>query len=377
METLGVDWLRLERLVVFAFAVFFAFAFALETAVLVHGAGFHLWGLDYRGGLWQGGRDILDGRNPYPSRTTEQLQAVGTAMVTPPLLALIHLPLAALPFNPAVVLFEVVQAVALVAAVYLCGVRDWRVYALAVASFPFLLTLVVGQPNGVLALALALIWRNRDRWYGGVALGVLIAAKLFAWPLVVWFLLTRRYRNAATSLVVAGGTLLLSWAAIGFQGMTTYPRLLSADADAFASRSHAILSVLVREGLSLDAARLVAVVVALAVVAVLVARARGSDTGTFAALTLGGLLLSPIMWMHYLVLLLIPLAIAHPRANRWWLVFCLFWLSPTEDRGSMPQLILVLAIACAIGAASLNRAADAAEPRSVDYGRREAAPLSA
>jgi hypothetical protein len=356
-------------MVVLAFAVLFGLLFALETFTILKGVGFHLWGPDYRGGLWQGGRDILAGRNPYPARTPEQLQAAGTVMVTPPLLALTNLPLAALPLTPAIVLFEVVQMLALVAALYLCGVRDLRGYALAVASFPVFLMLVVGQPEGLLALGVALVWRYRDRWQGGVALGVLVAAKLFPWPLVLWFLLTRRYRNAATSVAVAAGTLAASWAAIGFKGMAGYPRLLSADADAFAARSHAILSVLVREGLTVHAARPVAGLLAVAVSALLLARARGSETGMFAALVLAGLLLSPIMWTHYLVLLLVPLAVAHPRPNRWWLVYCLFWLSPTEDRGSMFQLFLVLSLAVVIAAA--------AAPRRLDYRYSEAASLSA
>lgn len=372
--TLGLDWLRLERMVIFAFALLFPLALGLE---IFQNVGLHLWGFDYHGGLWQGGRDILNGRNPYPPPTLERLLVPGNAMITPPLLALINLPLALLPLIPAVVIWDVVQALALVAALRLCDVRDWRGYVLALASFPFAATLTLGQPEGLFALALALVWRYRDRWQAGVALGVLIAAKLFPFPLVIWFLATRRYRNAVVSVAVGAGTLVVSWAIIGFKGMSGYPRLLSADTDAFAGRSHAILSVLVREGLTLHAARIVAGLLGLAVTAVLLRRARRSDTGTFAALVLAGLLLSPIMWMHYLVLLLVPLAVAHPRPNRWWLVYCLFWLSPTEDKGSMLQLLLVLAVACVLGAAGMSRTADAAEPRSVDYRRPEAAPLSA
>jgi hypothetical protein len=361
-------------MLIFAFALLFPLALGLE---IFQNVGLHLWGYDYHGGLWQGARDILHGRNPYPHRTAAELVDPGNAMITPPLLALINLPLALLPLIPAVVLWDIVQAVALVAALWFCNVRDWRGYVLALASFPFAATLTLGQPEGLFALALALVWRYRDRWEAGVALGVLIAAKLFPWPLVVWFLLTRRYRNAVMSVAVGACTLTASWAVIGFKGIAGYPRLLSDDADAFAARNHAILSALVRGGLTLQAARLLAVLFALAVVAVLLWRARGSDTGTFAALVVAGLLLSPILWMHYLVLLLVPLAIAHPRPNRWWLVYCLFWLSPTENRSSAAQLLVVLAVTCVTGAAGMSRTADAAEPRSIDYRRSGAAPVSA
>jgi hypothetical protein len=356
-------------MLIFAFAMLFLLAFGFETwSNMAH------WGYDYRGGLWHGVHDILAGRNPYPLRTPAQLINPGNAMITPPLLALINLPLAALPLMPAIVAWNVVQTVALFAALYLCGVRDWRGYVLALVSFPFFATLALGQPEGLFALALALVWRYRDRWQGGVALGVLIAAKLFPWPLVLWFLLTRRFRNAATSIIVGAVTLAASWAVIGFNGISSYPRLLSDDANAFAARSHAILSVLVREGLTVHSARPAAGVLALAISALLIGRARGSDSGTFAALVVAGLLLSPITWMHYLVLLLVPLAIAHPRPNRWWLAYCLFWLSPTEDGSRMFQLLLVLGLVCVFGAVGMSRTADAAEPRAVEYGRAEAAP---
>ena len=370
-EKLDLDLLRLERMLVFAFAVLFPFAAGLEIFTNV---GLHLWGFDYHGGLWQGGRDILAGHNPYPPPIPEQLLSTGNALITPPLLALINLPLAVLPLLAAIGLWDVVQTLALVAGLYLCGVRDWRGYVLAAASFPFVATITLGQSEGLFVLALALIWRYRARWQAGVVLGVLIAAKLFPWPLVVWFLLTRRYRNAAISLMVAAGTLVASWAVIGFKGMSGYPRLLSADADAYAAHSHAILSMLMREGLALHTARLVAGLLALAVSALLVRRARGSDTGTFAALVVAGLLLSPIMWMHYIVLLLVPLAVAHPRPNRWWLAYCLFWLSPNENKGTMLQLLLVMALVCAIGAAGMNHTADGIEPKVLDYGPAEGAP---
>lgn len=346
-----LDWRWLEQGAILVFALMLPLAFGVEVVSNVAG---HMWGFDYHGGLWAGGRQILAGANPYPPAVPERLLVPGNAMITPPLLALLNLPLALLPFGMAIVLWNVVQTASLVAALWLCGLRDWRGFVLGIASFPFVATLALGQPDGLFALVVALAWRYRDRWQGGLAIGLLVAAKLFAWPLVIWFLLTRRYRNGAISVLVALVLTVSSWAAIGFDGLAQYPRLLTADSDAFASRSHAILSFLIREGVGLHGARFLAAGLGLALSALLAHRARGSDVATFAAMSLVGLLLSPIMWSHYLVLLIVPLALANPRPNRWWLIYVLMWLSPTEPPSSALKILLVIALACAMTAFGTN-----------------------
>jgi hypothetical protein len=40
------------------------------------------------------------------------------------------------------------------------------------------------------------------------------------------------------------------------------------------------------------------------------------------------LALSPIVWLHYLVVLLVPVAIARPRFSALWLLPVLLWVSP-------------------------------------------------
>lgn len=348
-----LDWPWLERTSVLVLAVMLPLALAVEVSTNVLG---HMWGFDYHGGLWQGGRDILAGRNPYPPPTPLRLLVPGNAMITPPLLALIDLPLAVLPFTVAVAVWNTVQTAALVAALRICAVRGRSGFVLAIASFPFVATLALGQPDGLFALVAALAWHHRGRPQGGVAVGLLIAAKLFAWPLVVWLVLTRRFRCAATSVAVAAAALVTSWAAIDFKGLFGYLRLLTADADAFAPRSHAILSFLVRSGVGLHTARSLAAALGTAICALLAWRVRRSDIGTFAVLILAGLLMSPILWSHYLVVLLIPLAVAHPRPHRWWLLYAAFWLSPTEPPSSPLKIAIVIAVACAVALDSGDRA---------------------
>ena len=58
------------------------------------------------------------------------------------------------------------------------------------------------------------------------SVGVTLAVKFFLWPLLVWFVATRRVANAVVAAAVGAGLLLASWAVIGFDGLRGYPDLL-------------------------------------------------------------------------------------------------------------------------------------------------------
>ena len=77
-------------------------------------------------------------------------------------------------------------------------------------------------------LGLAATWRWRDHaWRGGLALGALIAIKLIFVPLIAWLLFTRRWACAAVAAASSAALCLAAWAAIGFDGFTDYPHVLS------------------------------------------------------------------------------------------------------------------------------------------------------
>jgi hypothetical protein len=71
----------------------------------------------------------------------------------------------------------------------------------------------------------------RARARGLPALGAALALKLIAWPLVLFLLVTRRWRGAALACLSGAFFLLLPWAAIGFRGLAGYPHLLSTAND--------------------------------------------------------------------------------------------------------------------------------------------------
>jgi alpha-1,2-mannosyltransferase len=340
--TADIDWRRLgRRSLIAAMAVL-----AVSQLVLVS-VGTQ-YGFDFRGGTWQAGRALLHGTSPYPTPNPANLLHVANGFIDPPPLAVIGAPFALLPFPVAVILWNLSCASAFVLALRVAGVTDRRLYVLALGSFPFVSSLALGQPDGLLALLAALAWRYRDSPRGAIAAGTLIAAKLLAWPLVVWLLVTRRTRLAGIAALSGGAWLAASWACIGFKGLLAYPHLLAADAAAFGPRSHSFVAAISRLGLHLPAVQL-GTLIGVAVGVAVVVRARGSDRGSFAAAIVAGLLCSPILWQHYLVLLFVCLAVLRRfRDPLVWLLMALLWLSPGETPATEWQAWLVPVIAATV-----------------------------
>ena len=69
------------------------------------------------------------------------------------------------------------------------------------------------------------------------------------------------------------------------------------------------------------------------------------------------------MWLHYLVLLLVPLAIARPRFSAIWLVPLLLWLTPLNGNGESIQPFLPALVVAAVIAVVLT-GGDSKQPRS-------------
>jgi alpha-1,2-mannosyltransferase len=341
-----VDWRRLGR------RGFIGAACVAGAIQLYYSARGHEYGLDFLRGTWHAGRALLSGLSPYPPPETGwRLLHASSGFMTPPPLALIGIPFSVLPFGAAVVTFNLLCAGALLAALRVLGVADKRLYLLSLCAFPFVSSLALGQPDGLFALAAACAWRWRDDpWRGGVAAGALIAAKLLAWPLIIWLLVTRRRGQAGVTAGSAVAMLVGSWACIGFKGLATYPRLLADDARTYEYRSHSLVSGFMHLGLSTHAAVTLTFVAGAVIAAAVAGISRGSDVGWFTAALIGGVLSSPIVWDHYLVLVFICLAAARRLGDPVsWLLIAALWACPVENPSTLWQAWLVPVIACALG----------------------------
>jgi hypothetical protein len=277
-------------------------------------------GFDFRGTVWEPARSLLDGTALYPEPTRAAIE-LGNPAVYPPLIAFLAAPLAFLSAGAASVAWAVVLGVALALSLWIVQVRDWRCYAIALASAPALDGLYLGNLTILILVPVALAWRYRDRAVvAGLALGLAVAAKLFVWPLVVWLLVTRRFRAAAWASTAAVLLVLGSWALIGFEGLADYPALLRELQDVYATRSLSVATAAGGLGASVSVAVAVGVAAGIALlgVAAWLARRRDGDERAFALAVVACVVATPIVWLHYWALLFVPIAIRWPRLSAAW-----------------------------------------------------------
>ena len=285
-------------------------------------------GFDFRGTLWEPARALLDGTPIYPEPTRASV-VVGNPAVYPPLFIIASVPLALLPVTLASWLWFCVLGVGVLVSMWILGVRDWRCHVLALTSPVVVHGLFFGNLTVLLLVPLALAWRYRDRArIAGLAVGMAVAAKLFVWPLVVWLLLTRRFRAAAWAVASSVVLVFGAWALIGFQGMTDYPALLREVQDVYAIRSLSLGTVAGALGASVDVAVAVCLLAGLALLAFAawLARRKDGDRRAFAVVVAACVIASPIVWPNYAALLLVPIAITWRRLAPAWFFGYAAWV---------------------------------------------------
>jgi Glycosyltransferase family 87 len=304
------------------------------------------------------GTAVLHGHSPYVA-PIKALVAQNDRFVYPAPMAVLFTPFALLPLAAAKLLYLGLSLAAIAGAVRLLGVRDFRCYGAALFGAGAFYSLTVGSIGPFILLGAALSWRYRDRvGIAAVAVGLTALAKLLLWPLLVWLVATKRYRAAAGAAGVAVATALLGWAAIGFDGFRHYPALVRTLSDVMVRNAYSLhglaLSLGVPAGL---ASSLDVVLPVLGVVAILAAaRAEDGDRRAFTVAVAVALLTLPILWLHYFVLLLAPIALVRPRLSRLWFAPMGLWLSPYfESQGLTWRITVVLAVGTAILAAAMAR----------------------
>lgn len=337
---------------------------AVVATLVMASAIRHGYGFDFRE-LWTAGRAVLHHRSPYPPPAevahARPLTAYGFFALPAPV-AVALTPLALLPFGAAAAVATLILAGCFVAALRLLGVRDWRCYGLAAGCLPVLSSLRLGAVTPILVLLLAVAWRYRGRpLVAGIAVGLAIVAKLFVWPAVVWLLLTRRFRASSAAALTAGIVTAVAWAAIGFRGLADYPTLLRSLARLEAPQGFSPAAAAAR--LHLPPTTLAWVLLVLPVAALLLVFALRASPGEerdrrlFATAVVLSLLLTPILWLHYFALLLVPVGIAAPRFGARWLILLAFWVTPWTNptHYALWRIVFALAVA-ALATRPLTRA---------------------
>jgi Glycosyltransferase family 87 len=319
-------------------------------------------------------RAVLDGHSPYPRDLVHTL-ASSFGFVYPPLTAFLAAPIALLPHGVAASIATLLTIALVPTMLWALGVSDWRCYAAVVLWFPTLSAIETANLSLPLACGLALCWRWRQRSrLAGALLGVLVAAKLLLWPLVIWSAAVRRYRSTACALGAAAVAVIVPWAAIGFAGMRSYPHLLRVLSDYEGPRSHSLASLFMLLTGSWHLSEFLGFLVGFVVlgVAFFLGRA-GHERTSFVVAVTAALCLTSVVWAHYLVFLAVVLGVTVRRFSGAWLIPLALWLWPLlPSSGSGQTVLVVVTIGATLAAAVRADRPKRAESESLAIGRSAA-----
>jgi hypothetical protein len=301
--------------------------------------------------FWVAGRAYATSGHVYPSLAVAAHPPAaleGNLFVYPAPSAALFAPFGLLPYPAAAAIFCTISVAALWSALRLLGVTDWRCYG-AIALWPATpASVLVGTLTPLLVLCVALLWRFRDRsWAAAAITALLLVTKIFLWPLVVWLGATRKTFAAVVGIASAVVASAVAWLPVG--GLASYPGLLHALSLQELSSSYQLARLLpvtpsTRLGL-LEVASLVAA-------GLLVWASRRLDHASSFGLAVGfALMFSPIVWLHYATLLVVPLALRRPQFSALWLVPLALWVYPFETTGA--HLWPVVVFAAVIGVATV------------------------
>jgi Glycosyltransferase family 87 len=325
---------RMQPLVLAAVAALVLLFRALQFAALT---GQVQWGYDFSF-YWTAAGHLLHGEPIYSATQLAGPYAPQgqDGFLYPPPLAAAVMPLAALfpsDYRAAAWIWNGLGAAILVASLLalhrseglgerfplLAGNGPWLLVAAAFAFPPVVGELVLGNVHLLLLGLLTLAWlglrRAEDRdgirgdsqgeWLAGIAVGLATVVKVFPGLLVVWFLVTRRYRAAAGAAIGFAAAALVTLPITGIQPWLEYPTVLanlSAPADTTDTLAP---TVWLAPYLGFTAARVLVTAAGLALVAW--SALRQPPARSFALAVTVAVLIAPAVYQHYLALLVLPL----------------------------------------------------------------------
>jgi alpha-1,2-mannosyltransferase len=316
-------------------ALFVALPVAVITTMFVVGLVTGPLAHDFKNELYPQAEDILAGRSPWPEA------------IWPPIAAAVAMPFTILPPTAANVAIGLFGLACTAGALWLVGLRDWRVYGV-VGLWPSVLgDIRIAHLTPLLCLLVAVVWRYRDRpLASGFGLGVAGGIKFFLWPLGVWLLAGGRARAAGVAVVVAVGSVLFIVPVAPFE---EYVRTLREVGREFDQDSYSTFGFLTQLGLSDEVARAMTLAFGASLLA-LTWWKRSFPLAIAAALAL-----SPIVWFDFYSVAAVPLAIARPRLSAIWFLPLVTWGLPSSGIATDPvwgvgRVLIVFAVVLAVAA---------------------------
>ena len=196
------------------------------------------------------------------------------------------------------------------------------VLLMAGLSWPLAYALKLGQVGPLLYLAFAIGWRWLDDPPRlGISSAIGAAVKLQPGLVLVWAVLSGRWRAAVWGALVLAVLAVLATLIAGTRAWGDFLALLGQVADPIqTARNLTPGAVLFRLGMPAGLAGVVQLLTTLGVLVLVIwgARALQPDAG-FLLTVVASQLVSPILWDHYAMLLLVPVAWLLAR-RQWWAV---------------------------------------------------------
>jgi len=287
-------------------------AFLLVLGVLLATFGWLVGPFDLMTFL-HAGRQVLEGHSPY-DQVTSQVFESGHAFVYPTFVAWAFAPLASLPLHAAVVLYLATSVGAIVMGCALLGRPGVFPAALILTCSTTIIGLQMGTVNALLFLGVAAGWhyRRANPVICGVIIGIVAATKVFLLPLLMWPLMTRRYGTTAAG-ALSFAAVFGAGAALGPMSPLRYLALLSTLQGNEAIHSWSLSALLDGLGLAgFGTTASSALLVVACALALWIRRRRLTDGQILGMLVLCCLLVSPIVWSSYLLLVAVPLLLTTP-----------------------------------------------------------------
>lgn len=310
---------------------------------------------DFHHYYWPAGNRLLHGETPYVHGPWFPAE-LPFGFVYPAPAAVLFTPVAAIPREIGDVLFTVLSLVVTFATLRLLDVRDWRCYGLVILWAPVTFGVQCANLSMPLTLAAAAMWRYRDRAAtAGVLLGIAVAIKLFMFPLGLFFLVTKRFGAVAYGVGVAVGVTAISWLIVGLDDLSRYRAMVDDFTALLEDDGYSVIGLVERLGGGQSAAYATAIALAIAAcLACIVLAVRRRERDAFILAVCASLLATPIMWLHYFALLLVPVGLASSRLSPLWALPALFWLGLASSHPSTLQVALALALTAYVVAAALR-----------------------
>jgi hypothetical protein len=241
----------------------------------------------------------------------------------PPPFAIALIPFALLPETVALWAWTALLVAAFLAGTWLLPIRPttrWLIVLLGGLMWPLLYSVKLGQVGLLLYFLFAIGWRWLDepvRLGASIGAGALI--KVQPALLLGWAAVTRRWRAVAIGVAVIGVAVLVSLVVVGVGTWVDYVELLRrVSSPVTTPHNFTPGAVLYQLGVSETLATVVqGVVVGLTFVVTVYAWFRVDAERSYLVTVVASQLVSPLLWDHYAMLLLLPVAWLVDR-RRWW-----------------------------------------------------------